>query len=397
MIPKIRIGLLSLLMVFLSVGYVYGFDFHGKTSNTIYSYDDSTQHTRLFQFIRFNLDVPKLSNLSLNTSLRALTNLDETLEDDQRFKAYALNLHYKNLFNRVDLILGRQFLHPGAVLGGLDGLYTKVRISNRMNISAYAGTEAHFNSSLKIYKSEDSFVAGGLFEMNRYFSTTTQLFYMQKSNADGLFWQLAGLNLTNASLPRTNVRLQAHLDLQTSAFHRLLFSAKHDVTDKISVNAGFKNQMPQIYANSFFTIFDVDGYTQFNAGCTYNLAQKLFLSGQYQLVQFDQESANRVFFTVNNLNGSIGVVYETGYAGEQLGLILDYAHAITPALLASINIDYSRYKTEKVFEFENQIANAVRLSYRFQRHWSIDLEYQWLTNRFKEQDSRILNHIHFSW
>lgn len=397
MMPKIRTGLFSLLIIFFSVGCVHSIDFHGRTSNTIYSYEDTTQHTRVFQFVRFSLQSPKLSNLSLNTNLRALTDLNETLDSEQRFKAYSLNLKYKNLFNRVDLVLGRQFLHPGAVLGGLDGLYTKFKITNRMNISAYGGAEAHFNSSLKIYKPEDSMVAGGLFEMNRFFSSGLQLFYLQKSNEDDIFWQLTGLNLNTALLPKTHVRVQAHYDLQNSGFHRLLFSARHNLTKQISLNAGFKKQMPQIYANSFYTIFDVDAYKQYKFGCSYNMSQNFFLSGQYQLVQFDDETANRVFLTVNNINGSIGVIYESGYAGEQLGLILDYAHSITPALLASINIDYSRYKTEKVFEFENQIANAVRLSYRFQKHWIIDLEYQWLTNRFKEQDSRILNHIHFSW
>jgi hypothetical protein len=68
-----------------------------------------------------------------------------------------------------------------------------------------------------------------------------------------------------------------------------------------------------------------------------------------------------------------------------------------PQLLASLNIDYSRYRTETIYEFENQLANAVRLSYKFQRHWTVDLEYQWLTNRFKDQDSRILNYINYQF
>ena len=130
---------------------------------------------------------------------------------------------------------------------------------------------------------------------------------------------------------------------------------------------------------------------------TYNIFKDYLFSAQYRFIQFESENANQIYATVGNTNGSIGLIYESGYAGEQLGIVLDYAYTIIPNLIASFNIDYSRYKTEEVYEFENQIANAARVSYRFKKSWTIDLEYQWITNRFKEQDSRILNHIHFSW
>jgi len=266
-----------------------------------------------------------------------------------------------------------------------------------MSLSAYGGVESHFNRSLKLYKFDDSFTAGGLFEWRKLFGSNLQMLYLQKTDTDDMYWQLAGLNLQNSLIPKTNLRVQAHYDLLNSRLHRLLAFARVKLNKKIALSLGYKNQHPQIYANSYFTIFEVDPYQQYKLGASYFLSKNFFLSGQYQLLKFDTETANRLFLTFNNMNGSIGLVYESGYAGEQLGVIFDYAYSITPKLLASINIDYSRYKTEKRYEFENEIANAVRFSYRFLKRWSVDLEYQWLTNRFKESDSRILNHIHFSW
>lgn len=394
---KILILIISFLFVLSGTGLTNDFQFHGRASNSIYSYEDTTSHTKLYQFVRFSLESPSMSNVSLNASFRALTDLNVTLDDDQRFKAYNLNLEFKKVFNRLDVVLGRQFLHPGTVLGGLDGLYAKYYIAKNINLSAYGGVESHFNRSLKIYKFDDSFTVGGLFEWKRLFSSRFQLLYLQKSNKDDIYWQLTGMNLQSTLIPKTNVRIQAHYDLQNSRLHRLYASARHSLNKKLAFSLTYKSQFPQVYANSFFTIFKIEAYRQYKLGCSYKLSKNYFLSGQYQLIQFDTETANRVFLTFNNLNGSIGLFYESGYAGEQLGVVFDYAYSITPALIASLNIDYSRYKTEKVYEFDNQIANAVRLAYRFQRHWQIDLEYQWLTNRFKESDSRILNHIRFSW
>ena len=388
---------LSVLIVFISTGSAQSIDFNGKISNSVYSYEDTTAHTRLYQFFRLSLKSHHFSNLTLNSSFRALTDINETLDNEQRFKAFTLNLKLQKLFNCLDVTLGRQFLHPGTILGGLDGLYAQYYFSKRMNFSAYAGVETHFQRSLKVFKTDDSFVTGGLFELKKIFSSSLQTFYLQKSNKDDIFWQLTGLNFQNSLIPRTNLKIQAHYDLKNSRIHRLLVSTRSKVTNRLSFSLGLKNQYPQIYASSFFQIFEIEAYRQYKFGCSYNIMNNYYLQGQYQLVKFDTENANRFFVTVSNTNGSMGLIYESGYAGEQLGVIMDYAYSITPALIASLSIDYSRYKTEKVYEFDSQIANAARLSYRFQQHWSIDVEYQWLTNRFKENDSRILNHIHFSW
>ena len=218
---------LLLVIALITTGYAVDLQFHGRASNSVYSYEDTTSHTRLYQYIRFSLESPGLSNLSLNASLRALTDLNVTLDEDLRFKAYNLNLEFKKLFNRLDIVLGRQFLHPGTVLGGLDGLYTKFRLSNNINLSAYGGVESHFNRSLKIYKTDDSFTAGGLVEVKKLLSTRFQMFYLQKANTEDIYWQLTGLNFRSTILPKTNIHFQSHYDLQNSRFHRMLLSGCH--------------------------------------------------------------------------------------------------------------------------------------------------------------------------
>jgi len=389
--------ILGLLAIFTGTSYAQGLQFHGNVTNSIYSFEDTTSHTRMYQFVRMSLEAPQYANMSLNASLRALSDFNESLDDEDRFKAYALNLKIKRLFNRLDLTLGRQFLHPGTVLGGLDGLNATFAITKNIELAGYGGTEAHFNRSLKIYKAEDSFVAGGLFTWKNLWSNNIQLFYLQKANEEDTFWGITGANLVSRLIPRTNLHAQVHYDTENSQLHRLLISARNYLSQKLSLSLGFKSQQPQVYSNSFYQIFDVDGYNQYKLGWAYNLNKNYLLSGQYQFIQFDDDNANRVFLTFGNMNGSVGLVYETGYAGEQLGVVLDYAYDINPSLIASVNVDYSRYKTEKIYEFDNQIANAARLSYRFKRHWSADVEVQWLTNRFKDSDARILNHIHYSW
>ncbi len=116
-----------------------------------------------------------------------------------------------------------------------------------------------------------------------------------------------------------------------------------------------------------------------------------------QGVQLEEGFGNRYMLSLDNPNGSIGIIYETGDLGEQLGFMLDYGYEIIPDLTASFSIDYSRYRFEEVYAFDKQLANALRLDYKFTKNWRFDLEYQWLNNRIMDSDQRILNHIQFIW
>ncbi len=373
-----------------------GLVFHGKVRNSVYSYESDEQHNRAYQYLRFSLATAD-KKFRINSSVRALTDFNETIDSDLRFKAYALNLEANDLLGRVDLKLGRQFLHPGTVLGALDGLSGSVKINKMFSVEGYAGTESHFDRIFKVYELDDSFVAGGLFNVKNLYSTNLQLLYLHKSNVDTTLFQLTGLNVTNYTFDKTHFNVQAHYDMQNERMHRLMASVRQELLGNMAVNLRYKSQYPQIYTNSFFSIFSPKAYKQYHAGLSYEFYKDYYISTQYQLVQFDDGNANKVFFTINGMNASAGVLYESGYAGDQLSLMFDYAYEVIENLYASINLDYSKYRTEELYEYDNQLANALRLNYRLNKNWIIDLEYQWLNNKFTENDSRFLNHITYRW
>ena len=370
--------------------------FHGSVKNSIYSYKDIESTTRIYQYARMSLRTWN-NRIIINSSLRGLTDTQESLNSEERFKAYVLNLEVKNLLNRIDLTIGRQFRHPGTVLGGLDGIYLKSRILKNLSVHIYGGVETHFQRSFKVYETDDSQIIGGLINLKNIYSTTIQPFYLQKANKNEIFWHLAGINLSNSLLPRTQVRIQAHYDIENEQLHRMLAYARYTVNPQIALRAGFKSQFPQIYVDSFYSIFSPEAYTQYHTGADWEFISDFFINADYKYVQFDDGNANKLYFTFSHLNASVGFLYESGYAGDQTGVVLDYSQEVMNDLIASINLDYSKYRTEEIYEYDNLLANAARLSWHPNRHFMIDIEYQWLSNRFKNNDSRFLNHISFSW
>ncbi|MCI0512574.1 hypothetical protein L0128_05125 [candidate division KSB1 bacterium] len=373
--------------------------FHGRLSNAFYAYEiRDEKQSNLYQYVNANLRKADWAGLEVMTSFRTLTDLNENLSADARYHFYTLNLGMTGLFGkRLDFRLGRQFLHPGTILGGLDGLSATVHLSRQIEWGLYAGVESNFARSAKIYKLADSRVLGSQFQWQNLLKSKWQLFYLQKANDAETYWQLAGLNFDNSWLPRTRLQLQTHYDLQNSRLHRLWLAGQYQLAPRLSLAAHFKQQYPQVYANSFYTIFELEGYQQYRFTGAYNFWRDFYLNGTYQLLKLASENAHQLWFTASNANGSIGLIYESGYTGEQIGVVMDYAVTVFDKFTASASVDYSRYRTEEIYEFEQQMGNAVRLSYRITPRFLVDVEYQWLTNRFQESDSRFLNHIHFSW
>ena len=373
--------------------------FHGSARNSVYSFqrEEDESNTRLYQYGRFNLMTPG-ERFSLNAALRTLTDVSQSLDNDQRFRAYTLNLKINDLIrNHLAITLGRQFLHPGTVLGGLDGLFADLSITNNISIQAYAGVQSQFERSLKIASANDHFVAGGLLQFKNVYASKAEFIYLRKSDEVGTYWQIGGVNLYNSGLKNTILRLQSHYDFQNEWFQRLLFSAHHQLGEKFIFGLEFKSQYPQVYANSFFTVFEPKAYRKYRANASYEFIPRYMVDVQYQFIDFEGNGANRVFLTVQNNNGSIGIIYENGYAGDQLGLSFDYGYEIFRNLIASLYVDYSRYRTEEIYEYDNQMGNAVRLSYKLNSNWAIEGEAQWLSNRYRERDTRFLNHIAYRW
>ena len=394
---KNRLHLLPLLMFLLTGALAaQGISFHGSARNSIYAYESDKSHTRFFQYLNFTVVSP-CKRLALNSNIRFLTDANQELDNDLRFRAYALNLEAKNLLNnRLNLVFGRQFLHPGTTLGALDGLNARYTVGKKLSLQLYGGVESIYSRAFKVQKLEDATVLGGMLQVKKIYASTAQLFYLRKADSDAAYWQIAGANFDSDLIPWFRLRLQSHYDLEHERMHRLLVNANRSWNNKLVAFLEFKQQNPQVYSNSYFTIFEVKPYSRLRAGANYELLPGIAVEAQYQHLMLDQENADRLLLSLNNDDGSVGLLYETGYTGDQISAFFNYGYEVLPGLIASLYVDYSRYRTETIYEYDDQLANAARLGYTLGR-WNVIAEYQWLTNRFAKSDARFLNHITYRW
>jgi len=392
-------ALVCLLIAYPVAGFAQSIETRGRLSNSTYVYEDrDTTHVRLYQYIRFQAIARDLSNLSLNVDARILSDLEETLPDERRFNAYRLSLSATNLFNDLlDFEIGRQFLHPGVTFGSLDGANLTFKFGPRVRWQLYGGVESNLFKGFKIYKTEDAAVYGSTLKYRDFFNTNLELAYLQKQTKDDIQWQIAGLNLTNASISQFHLAGQFHYDIVNSRFHRIYASGRFLPTARFNAMISYKQQYPQVYGDSYFQIFNFKKNSQVGANVWYGISERFGIAVDYHLIQLEEGKGNRIIASIMDPNGNIGIIYETGDLGNQLSLMFNYGYEFIDGLIGSISVDYTRYRYEEAYDYDSQLGNAARLAYRISPHWQIDLEYQWLNNKFKDSDQRLLNHIHFIW
>ncbi len=394
--------------VFLFCGPGFGQKVHisGYFRNSVYAYstqksigsDETELHTQLYQTLRTDLQFKQFGNWQFHLAGRALTDFGESdLSELKRFKAYRLSVSATNLFGFVDLEIGRQFLHPGTVLGSLDGINVQLNPWAWFSWQVYGGVETHLFRAAKVYAWDEAAVLGSQFKFKGLFRNNLNLIYLQKNAHGQLQWQLAGVNLNNYSIKNLVILLQAHYDLLNKRFHRLYLSTRYQLGSRWLLNVYVKQQYPQIYNTSYFQIFEVQRYLLSGVNVVYQLNNGLALSGMMQGVQLKEGFGNRFIVMLSSQKGNVGLVYETGDLGNQFGALLDYRYALLKNLQLTLNVDYTRYRFEKRFEYDHQLANALGVCYRFSKHWSTRVEYQWLQNAQYQSDQRILNHINFVW
>ncbi|WP_456408565.1 hypothetical protein [Caldithrix abyssi] len=402
---KCMLGI-SLLLAGISFTIAQGVEFNGYMRNSVYAYsapeeigsDKTELHTRLYQTLSANVIFNQLGGWQLHLAGRALTDLaDSELDNVKRFRAYRLSISKKNLFNMFDLEIGRQFLHPGVTLGSLDGLNLNIKPLKWFEWQVYGGVETHLLRAAKVYAVDEAAVFGTQLKFKRMFKSNISLVYLQKNAQSETQWQLAGINFSNYSIKHLLVLTQAHYDLVNNRLHRLYLSARYQFSPKLLINAYVKQQYPQIYNTSYFQIFEVDRYLLSGFNVVYQLTDQYAITGMMQGVQLKEGYGNRFIAMLSDRHGSFGLVYETGDLGDQMGALFNYRYRIMRELTLNLSIDYTRYRFEKRYDYENQLANAVGLSYRFLKHWNIQLEYQWLQNADFKSDQRVLNHISFVW
>jgi len=394
-----------------------------------------TDHMRGYQNLLLEFSGGKWSFNTLAATEEDLTNKPDSI-DGFRYRLYNAYIKGSNLFNMLDLKLGRQYIFAGVGKGTLDGLYLKVKAgkNKEYQLALFGGALAPNTYDFNNYPSiDENYMAGAQFTYYGLKGLTAGLSYSHKKTApasytasrpdslynsinreitfDGPAEQLAGLDFNYTYINKHNFFGKLYYDIEMKKLYRGELNVRLTAANNLLVSAGYIYRQPQITYNSIFWVFAGTQRTQeIEGGVDYTLKNGINVYGRAGVVLYEktdlgsatlsetpENQAVRIQAGFNHPMYGLSYIRYMGYAGESDGVSGYYQRQLMKDKLStSLSLSYSRYRLGEIESDKvNSLAGALGFTFRPMPQLSIDAQGQMLINRIYKTDVRVLLGINY--
>jgi hypothetical protein len=423
---KLKILSLCVLFLFLAAGvtesqtvnFRFGTHFYTwQKYDSLSTTGNNTFTTHMRGYQNYLLEMNK-GKWSFNTLAQTEEDVVKKVDRGFAYRFYNLYIKGTNLFNVLDLKLGRQYVTAGAGRGTIDGAYLKLKFGKekQFQIAGYGGYLTPWEYDFQNYPAlKDNFSVGGQLLFYGVKDLSVGLSYNLKKRkpesyyaprADSLFYgrnvlidvdsradQMAGLDLNYLDAKHNhNFFAKVYYDLNRNLLSRGEFNARFSISNQVKVSAGYSYREPQLSYNTIFWVFDVQKNQELETGLDYILKHNLNLFARVSDVFYNTGNSLKFQLGVSHPSFGLSLIKYTGYAGESDGVYGYFNHDVVKNLLAvTSSLNYSKYKiSEYSSDRLNSFSGLLGLVYRPIPQLSFDLQGQFLTNRIYTFDTRVL-------
>lgn len=291
--------------------------------------------------------------------------------------------------------LGRQFMYRGAVNGTFDALSVRFQPKGGWDLQAMAGVAAPVARNLDFLSWDEGGSLGFYAGKAIGSALRANVSYFQRRRSGATAWNLAGGGLSLRLAPDAFLQSEIDYNIEQEAVQRFRGRAWYEAGRFIfSGEVGL--QKPQIYQDSFFSIFELEGYRQARGGVAYKLGS-VRLGYEFIGTAFDDvdeaggesETSGESLVTLSNKFGTVGVVYQGGYGGDRLDLYADARIEVTDALTFALRASRLEYQRRSIALDEDATAFSAGVTYRSAFPLWFQVEAQRSHNSRFDQDTRL--------
>ncbi len=358
---------------------------NGWLQSSLYAWENANEDQQwdYYQGLQLRISHEQYSGLYFNTFLR-----EAYRGDPQEWKERVYNLYLNwNFYKNYKLRVGRQFLYKGVINGTMDAVVLSGKVARNLLVSGVVGTEATYERTFKIRDWDNGNVLGGYLAYNLPWQNSINVSYFQKQRWSELYWQQVGSALDGYLFEKLNYYARVDYNVLSSNYQAMRYRLTY-YESKWSLGVEFNSQRPRVYEDSFFNIFEIDAFSQIRSAATYRLGN-YELGLQYLFTQYEDDNDNRIIGSIgNNKFGTLGIVYQTGYAGENIGYYADIRYEIVPNLTVKLFNSYYNYERAFTNISEDALAFSGGLGYRLKNILIVDGELQQSSNSYYKNDLR---------
>ena len=422
-IMKLRYLFIAVILFSLNIASAQSVNF--RFNNYFYGWqridslsDNSTAKTfHLRGYQNYLLEINK-ANWSFNTLSQTEEDVVKKVEKGFNYRFYNLYIKGTNLFNVLDLKLGRQNIYAGTGNGNIDGVYMKLKAGKykEFQLAAYGGYNTPDSYEfVKLPRLSENYHIGAQFTYYGIKDLTASLSYSNKQRKpesysairldslfntstreisfDGPAEQLAGIDLNYTYLGIHNLYSKVYYDLQEKKLYRAELNIRVTLNKDLRAFAEYQFRQPHFNFNSIFSVFSVSKYQEIGGGLDYTLKNGIDLFGKIAAVLYENDNSVKIQAGMSHPNYGISFIKYLGYAGESDGISAYYQRNFYSDIFSSsASVSFSRYRLGNVYATDkiNSFSGLLGITYRPVPQISFDAQGQFLINRIYSSDTRFL-------
>jgi hypothetical protein len=391
-----KIFLISLFFIFTLTCFLNAqVKFSGMTQSSIYAWEnsDETQLVDYYQHINARVSLESYRDLYFKTYFQFGRNGDPAEWNEKVYNAY---INFLAPCRKWDARLGRQFVYNGVMNGTVDGILLNVRPVKNVTVKLMAGVDAPMDRALELTQWDEGNALGAFGSYGISDAINIKASYYQKSRSSEVYWQVTGGALSGKILKNLFYQADYEHNLKTSSYQAMRYRLNY-FYNKWIVFAEYNSQKPRIFEDSFFQIFEQTAFNQVRSGINYQVGNyNIGLQDVYTMYE-ENESSNQVHATVSGSYGMIGILYQSGYAGDNLGVYGSIRYNLLKNLILNVRSSYYQYERQTTAISEDATAISGGLTYKLSASWQVKAEIQERINSYYKNDVRGLFRIHYAF
>ena len=367
-------------------------EIHGRSStqfvwyNDVVTGDDQGDFAQYLNFSITNLD--KNNKLSITGYGRVSQSIHGS--DGLNGRLYFLYLDYRDLFDKIDLRVGRQFVNYAAGSAIVDGGLAELKNIGPVGFSVMGGRNVFFTLDGEGNGDED-LVFGAAAYLRGFKSTDAEISYFAKWDEDGVARDQLGASFKQYLFNSLKVYANARYDLATETLSEVLAGAKYYPTSTLVFTGEWYQSWPTFDNTSFYAVFAVDRYKEALVRADYMISDKISVNAGYNRQMYEHGDADVIevgcrFRPLERLQVSLNYDYRDGEGGDLNGGMADVSYEVNKKLEVAGGIHYDVYERNRTTGRETARKYWAGGTYKINKDMSASVRVEDNVNEIYEND-----------
>lgn len=359
------------LVPLLLTSTVWSAEIHGRSSTQLLWYNNEFVDGRQLEaaeYLRVGITgIDKSDRLSLYGYGRL--SQDFTNGEALNGRLYYLYADYRDLYDKVDFRIGRQFVNLAAGSAIIDGLQVDLKNVGPVGFTLLGGRDVVFGLNGEIGNGWNADLGMAAY-LAGFRNTDAEISWFRRWDKSDVARDLLGASFKQYLFNSVRVYGNARFDLVSETFNEVQAGVKYYPLSNLILTGEHYQSYPTFDTTSIYSVFAVNRYRESLFRVDYAINEMVTVNGGYSRQGYGEGAAADVYHVGTGIRPierlKLNVEYDNrqGYAGSTNGVIVDADYEINRNAQVAAGFQYDVYQRDAMTNDEIARRYWVAGTYR---------------------------------